>query len=630
MKSNGAFRITTLGNALTLTLTMYLSLQAGESPWPMFRHDLHHTGRSPYTGPASPTVKWVFTANDGIASSPAIGSDGTIYVGAGWNFSGVTDSSLYAIHPEGNLKWRFRTKGGIFSSPAIGPDGTIYFGSFDRHLYAVEDSITYGKLRWKTHLGHWIYSSPSIGQDGTIYMGNLTSKVYAIDSLGEVKWTYQTLWCVFSSAAIGRDGNIYIGSKDEHLYAFEDLGTRGKVRWKYATGEFYDGHLVDSSPAIGPDGTIYVGTDPYGAVGQTPVPVTTVFFAVKPDGSLKWSFDMEDGAESSPAIGPDGTIYVGSYDGHLYAIRDEGERGVLEWKFPTRGWIDGSPSVDGCGTIYFGSRDSTLYALNPDGTVRWSFPTGGEIESSPTIDDKGILYIGTFGGHLYALGTGGPDVGIALTDLPQKVKANSNSIPAATIRNYRSRSESFDVFCFIDSAGYHIYEDSLHVSELPETTSIRVTFAPWTVGSETDIDYTVTFSICLAGDDNWHNDSLKIRVTTVAGEVGVSNENGDKRENSFTLHQCSPNPFNTETRIRYSISVEHFEVQTDVVTVALKIYDLMGRAVRTLLNGPLMNGSLSVVWDGRDDQGAPVASGIYFCRLQAGTFVETRKMMLLR
>ncbi|UCE20591.1 MAG: PQQ-binding-like beta-propeller repeat protein [Gemmatimonadota bacterium] len=493
----------------------------------MFRHDRSHTGRTPYSGPATPTLKWIFSAHDGIASSPTIGQDGTIYIGAGWNFRGVTDSSLYAIHPDGSLKWRFKVTNGIFSSPAIGPDGTLYVGSLDRHLYAIEDSVTYGKLRWKTHLNHWIYSSPALGPDGTIYVGSIDFHVYALHPHGAVKWNYLTDWCVFSSPAIGPDGEIYIGSKDHHLYAFEDSLTYANVRWQYATGQFYDGHLVDSSPAIGPDGTLYVGTDPYGAHGQTPVPVRSVFFAVNPNGTLKWVFPMDDGAESSPALGPDGTIYIGSYDGHLYAIRDEGNRGALQWKFSTGGWIDGCPTVDGCGVIYVGSRDSTVYAINPDGTLRWSFSTGGEIESSPTIDDRGILYIASFDGNLYALGTGGPDVGVASIDLPEKIEISTALTPAATVTNYRSDPRSFTVSCRIDSSGRRIYADTVRVRDLAEGASQLVAFAPRTVGPDPETFYNVTVITSLSGDGNWYNDTLSTQIETT--EVIRGDVNGDKQ-----------------------------------------------------------------------------------------------------
>lgn len=86
----------------------------------------------------SPILKWMFTTGGDIYSSPAIGRDGTIYVGS-------FDNNLYAINTDGTLKWKFTTGGDIYSSPAIGKDGTIYVGSLDDNLYAINiDGILLG------------------------------------------------------------------------------------------------------------------------------------------------------------------------------------------------------------------------------------------------------------------------------------------------------------------------------------------------------------------------------------------------------------------------------------------------------------------------------------------------------
>lgn len=106
--------------------------QLATSPWPMFHHDLAHTGLSPYNTSANPgTQRWAFATGGFVDSSPTIGVDGTIYVGS-------YDGNLYAVEPGGTQKWKFATGGMInFSSPAIGANGTIYVGSSDHNLYAV-------------------------------------------------------------------------------------------------------------------------------------------------------------------------------------------------------------------------------------------------------------------------------------------------------------------------------------------------------------------------------------------------------------------------------------------------------------------------------------------------------------
>ncbi|NUO81211.1 T9SS type A sorting domain-containing protein, partial [candidate division KSB1 bacterium] len=64
--------------------------------------------------------------------------------------------------------------------------------------------------------------------------------------------------------------------------------------------------------------------------------------------------------------------------------------------------------------------------------------------------------------------------------------------------------------------------------------------------------------------------------------------------------------------------------------VTLTIYDVLGRKVRTLLDKDVAAGYQSIHWEGKDDRGAPVASGLYLYRIQAAAFIKVKKMMLLR
>ena len=140
------------GNVVLIIALVSTFAVAQESPWPMFRHDLKHSGHTPYTGPATPTLAWTFPANDGIVSSPTIGADGTIYVGAGWYFLGADDYNFYALNPDGSLKWSFEGGNGFFSSAALGPDGTIYVTSLDGRLHALQDMGTHAEQKWETYL----------------------------------------------------------------------------------------------------------------------------------------------------------------------------------------------------------------------------------------------------------------------------------------------------------------------------------------------------------------------------------------------------------------------------------------------------------------------------------------------
>ena len=166
----------------------------------------------------------------------------------------------------------------------------------------------------------------------------------------------------------------------------EDLGAEeGTQKWVFETG----GSVV-SSPTIGSDGTIYVGSND----GN--------LYAVDRNGRLKWRFPTGGAVHSRPAIGGDGTIYIGSFDQYLYAINPQGG---LKWRFPTKGEINSSPIIAHDGTIYVGSHDHHLYAINPDGRVKWTFTTGGELFSSPILGSDGTIYMASWDHRLYAINT---------------------------------------------------------------------------------------------------------------------------------------------------------------------------------------------------------------------------------
>jgi len=164
------------------------------SPWPMYLHDPQHTGRSALNGPDSGEVIWAADLGGEIFSSPAIGEDGTIYVGVH-----APANAIYAVHPDGSIKWRYQTEGTVDSSPLVAADGTIYIGSDDGHLYALDEN---GNLQWKFATGGFLgYSSPNISKDGkTIYVQVARGVVaghpagddflYALHSDGMVQWRF--------------------------------------------------------------------------------------------------------------------------------------------------------------------------------------------------------------------------------------------------------------------------------------------------------------------------------------------------------------------------------------------------------------------------------------------------------
>ena len=91
----------------------------------------------------------------------------------------------------------------------------------------------------------------------------------------------------------------------------------------------------------------------------------------------------------------------------------------------------------------------------------------------------------------------------------------------------------------------------------------------------------------------------------------------------FALHQNVPNPFNPTTRIGY-------DVADGGGVVTLRIYDVSGRLIRTLVDGVQSPGQKRTTWNGRDDRGSRVATGVYFYQLTAPGFEKTRRMVFLK
>ena len=120
-----------------------------------------------------------------------------------------------------------------------------------------------------------------------------------------------------------------------------------------------------------------------------------------------------------------------------------------------------------------------------------------------------------------------------------------------------------------------------------------------------------------------HADAIIIRelpFQKTSPSVGVTD---NAIPDVYSLSQNYPNPFNPTTTIRFSVP--------ERVSVELKVFDLLGREVRTLIRGDQMNpGNYQVVWDGRNSVNKPVATGVYFYRITAGGFTLTKKMVLLK
>jgi hypothetical protein len=137
-------------------------------------------------------------------------------------------------------------------------------------------------------------------------------------------------------------------------------------------------------------------------------------------------------------------------------------------------------------------------------------------------------------------------------------------------------------------------------------------------------------------DEGWielnsHLNSASNRITTTVDALGSyqlrssGTAGSSPLPKAFSLSQNFPNPFNPSTTIGFDIPEKHGEVWTELI-----VYNVRGQRVKTLLRESKVPGAYYIQWDGRNDNGQKVASGIYLYRLKAGEFVSTRKMVLVK
>ncbi|MCO5052320.1 MAG: PQQ-binding-like beta-propeller repeat protein [Verrucomicrobiae bacterium] len=311
-------------------------------------------------------------------SSPALGSDGVIYI-TGWQ------GQLRAINPNGSEKWNFYFGVDTVSSPAVGAEDVVYFGARDKNIYAVSAS---GKKLWSFKTGGWVDASPALGADGTIYCGAADGKFRALTADGQLKWAFPTSQPIVASAVIDGAGCIYFGANDRKFYA---LNPDGSLRWEFVTG----GAII-SSPAIGSEGELYfTSTD-----GK--------FYAVNSDGIPRWTLSTGGISASAPVLGPDGTIYVSVNTNHC-AISAEGkmlwQRGF--WNLTQADLFgESAAAVLANNTVVFTGRDGYVMTVPDDDGGKewiWNYWLFSPSYSSPLVAPDGVIYVMGLARELSAL-----------------------------------------------------------------------------------------------------------------------------------------------------------------------------------------------------------------------------------
>jgi len=124
-----------------------------------------------------------------------------------------------------------------------------------------------------------------------------------------------------------------------------------------------------------------------------------------------------------------------------------------------------------------------------------------------------------------------------------------------------------------------------------------------------------------------HNDdAIRTAVESAIAEMqqvtGIDTASDNRLSSGWQLSNAYPNPFNAQTRFTYTVPERS--------GIHLSILDVRGRTVRTLVSGTKKEARYTITWDGTDNRGYGVSSGIYFLRLKSSSTAMTRKVMVVR
>ena len=444
----------------------------------------------------------------------------------------------------------------------------------------VEDVALHTVL-WEFEVDNELDTQPVPGPDGTIYFVRHYDyrALVAVKPDGTQKWLFMEEDYPISAPSIDSDGTIYISCWS----CIRALNPDGTLKWLFPVEEYGAG----SAPVIGKDGTLYFGC-------------SETFYALGPDGSVKWKYNVEKETSiwNSPSVGPDGTIYYSCSDHHVYALNPDGS---LKWKYGSDGTFGPTPAIGKDGTIYVGGYDRYFHAINPDGTLKWKYEVGKATIITALIDDDGTIIFPNRDQNLYALNPDGTlkwkYSGAGSIEHPIAMRSNGEILAGESL-GY--------LYAFNNDGSLkwsHQFENRWIISPA---------FAP-------DGTLYITMN---SFTDNAHRGYLcAIQLSDDDVVVHIDDADDGKSESAtpivFSLGQNYPNPFNPVTTISFTLPHED--------RITLIVYNVIGKKVETLADNIFPAGKHNIKWDA-----GGFSSGIYFCRIEAGKFTSTKKLMLIK
>ena len=490
--------------------------------------------------------------------------------------------------------WPFNLEGVVQSSPLM-PDidgdneKEVIFGGFDGRLY-VKSLHGLDENGFPFQTENSIQSSPAVGDiDGDdtldIVFGSWDYTIYCLRNNGQLLFPPVPTGSFITATPVlsDLDGNgsleIIVGSYDQNLYVLKSDGSSFGDSFPYYVGS-----------------AISVGA----AVGDIDV----------------------DGSKDLVFVASNKKVYALSQDGEL----------LPGWPVGLGGKISSPPSIadlDGSGPkVVVGCQDKKLYILNPDGTFYLNFSSGGEIRGSPSfvpVEEGLAIAFGADDGWLYlirgdsSLVSGWPIyVGYPIESSPCFSDLNGDSLPEVVVLSedgnlhaYRLNGEKVANFPMPGGGGN---PSSPAIADLDGDGDLEIAFGH-SLGVQI-IDYKPKSP----GGQYWSMFRGNPCRTGNYADIFTGISEGPRETSlplEYILYQNYPNPFNPTTVIRYSLPQPGY--------VKLTIYNILGKKVISLVDGYQKAGMKRIRW-----QASSFPSGIYFCQLNTGGQIITKKLALIK
>ncbi len=502
--------------------------------------------------------------------------------------------------------------GCFYDTATFGDTTLVSAGDYDIFIAKYDDA---GKLLW-------------ILQEGGTYNDNASS--IAIDNSGNFVLTGGFYG---STSTIGDSNFVSVGDGDIFVAKYDE---DGDFLWAAQAGgaglaENAHGIATDDSGNVFVTGSFW-GTATFGDTTLTSEGSLDIF-AAKYDsaGDLRWA--ARAGGSSLD-------------EGRGIAVDDSGNS-IVTGRFRDAASFGDTTLVSaGVMDAFIAKYDRTgdfLWAAQAGGTAAtWAYGIAvdgsgdviitGELGDTATFGNTTLVSAGSYdifiakcdtaGNFLWATQAGGTAYdrgwGIATDDFGNVIVTGYFQSQPATFGDTTLTSEgSFDIFIAkCDGAGDFLW--AARAGGPSEDGGFGIS----TNGSGNTFVTGYFSYIATFGDTTLVSTGEYDIFVAKLGVGGTGIEGEFVRPRSFDLSQNYPNPFNPTTVLRFRTAESEM--------VSLKIYDIAGREVRTLVDEHRRPGLHTVLWDGRNDAGVQQSSGVYFCTLQAGSSAQTRKMLLLR